>query len=145
MAELDPLIRLRRYAIDEKQKFLAALYREAENLISKKQLLVDQLEREKELARNDTAPDAVIMFGLYADNVRKKISKFDENIKKMENRIEGAQEDMRIAFAELKKIQIIKRQREEREQKKQDYKEAQALDDIAIEGFRRKENPLDEQ
>lgn len=83
------------------------------------------------------------MFGLYADNVRKKIAKFDENIKKMENRIEGAQEDMRIAFAELKKIQIIKRQREEREQKKQDDKEAQALDDIAIEGFRRKENPLD--
>lgn len=143
MADLDPLIRLRRYAIDEKQKFLAALYREAENLISKKQMLVDQLEQEKELARGDTAPDAVIMFGLYADNVRKKIAKFDENIKKMEHRIEGAQEDMRVAFAELKKIQIIKRQREEHEQKKQDDKESQALDDIAIEGFRRKENPLD--
>ena len=143
MADLDPLIRLRRYTIDEKQKFLAALYREAENLMNKKQILVDQLEREKELAREDTAPDAVIMFGLYADNVRKKIAKFDENIRKMESRIEGAQEDMRVAFAELKKVQIIKRQREEREQKKQDQKESQALDDIAIEGFRRKENPLD--
>lgn len=143
MADLDPLIRLRRYTIDEKQKFLSALYREAENLISKRQVLIDQLEAEKELARGDTAPDAVILFGLYADNVRKKISQFNENIKKMENRIEGAQEDMRIAFAELKKVQIIKRKREEREQQKQDDKESQALDDIAIEGFRRKENPLD--
>ena len=143
MADLDPLIRLRRYTIDEKQKFLSALYREAENLISKRQVLIDQLEAERELARGDTAPDAVILFGLYADNVRKKISQFNENIKKMENRIEGAQEDMRVAFAELKKVQIIKRKREEREQQKQDNKESQALDDIAIEGFRRKENPLD--
>lgn len=143
MANLDPLIRLRRYTVDEKQKFLTALYREAENLISKRQALIDQLDHERELARGDTAPDAIINFGLYADNVRKKISKFNENIQKMENRIEGAQEDMRAAFAELKKVEIIKREREDREQKKQDDKEAQALDDIAIEGFRRKENPLE--
>ncbi len=143
MADLDPLIRLRRYTIDEKQKFLSALYREAENLISKRQVLIDQLESERELARGDTAPDAVILFGLYADNVRKKISQFNENIKKMEHRIEGAQEDMRVAFAELKKVQIIKRKRDEREQQKQDDKESQELDDIAIEGFRRKEDAQD--
>lgn len=139
MADLDPLIRLRRYTVDEKQKFLSALYREAENLINKRNELAAQLEREKELAKAEGSPDSISFFGRYAENVRKKLGKFDEHIKKMENRIEGAQEDMRAAFAELKKVEIIKRKRQEREQEKQDHKESQALDEIAIEGFRRRE------
>lgn len=139
MADLDPLIRLRRYTVDEKQKFLSALYREAENLINKRNELAAQLEREKELAKAEGSPDSISFFGRYAENVRKKLGKFDELIKKMENRIEGAQEDMRAAFAELKKVEIIKRKRQEREQEKQDHKESQALDEIAIEGFRRRE------
>ncbi len=139
MADLDPLIRLRRYTVDEKQKFLSALYREAENLINKRNELAAQLEREKELAKAEGSPDSISFFGRYAENVRKKLGKFDEHIKKMENRIEGAQEDMRAAFAELKKVEIIKRKRQEREQEKQDHKESQALDEVAIEGFRRRE------
>lgn len=139
MTNLDPLIRLRRYTVDEKQKFLSALYREAENLMQKRKALADQLDHERELARADESPDAILLFGRYAENVRKKLVKFDESIKRMESRIEGAQEDMRAAFAELKKVQIIKRQREDREKAEQDAKESRALDDIAIEGFRRKE------
>jgi flagellar FliJ protein len=139
MADLDPLIRLRRYTVDEKQKFLSALYREAENLINKRKALADQLEHEKELAKAEGSPDSISFFGRYAENVRKKLGKFDEHIKKMENRIEGAQEDMRAAFAELKKVEIIKQKRIEREQQAQDHKESRELDEIAIDGFRRKE------
>ena len=140
MADLDPLIRLRRYTVDEKQKFLSALYREAENLIAKRKALSDQLDHERELARAEGSPDSISFFGRYAENVRKKLGKFDENIRKMEDRIQGAQEDMRAAFAELKKIEIIKRKRQDREQRERDNKEAKELDAVAIEGFRRRED-----
>lgn len=138
MSDLDPLIRLRRHTVDEKQKFLSALYREAENLIQKRNALQNQLDTERELARADDAPDSILLFGRYAENVRKKLEKFDEGIARMESRIEGAREDMRAAFAELKKVEIIKEQREVREKKEQDDKESRTLDEIAIDGFRRK-------
>ncbi len=140
MADLNPLIRLRRYTVDEKQKFLSALYREAENLIQKRKILQDQLDHERELARADESPDAILLFGRYAENVRKKLERFDLGIQKMESRIAGAQEDMRAAFAELKKVEIIKDQRDAREKKSQDEKESRALDDIAIDGFRRRQD-----
>ena len=138
MTELDPLIRLRRHTVEEKQKFLSALYREAELLEAKKRSLEDQLDNEKKIALAQGTPDASADYGRYAENVRKKIGKFAEALKKMENRINGAQEDVRAAFAEMKKIEIIQRNRQDAERKDVAEKESDMLDEIAIDGFRRK-------
>lgn len=140
MADLNGLIRLRRYTVEEKQKLLSALYREAEALIAKRRMLEDQLEHERIVAMNEGTPDASADYGRYAENVRKKIAKFNEGIKKIELKIDVAQEDVRAAFADMKKVQIVQRTRDEEAQKEQDTKEASALDDIALEGFRRKED-----
>ena len=86
MTDLDPLIRLRRHTVEEKQKFLSALYREAELLEAKKRSLEDQLDNEKKIALAQGTPDASADYGRYAENVRKKIGKFAEALKKMENR-----------------------------------------------------------
>lgn len=139
MADLDPLIRLRRHTVEEKQKILAALLREAENLAEKKIALEDQVQREKELAIAQNSPEASADFGRYAENARKKIARFQEAIRKVETRIDAAQEEVRMAFAELKKVQIVQRTRREEERREDARKEANALDDIAIEGFRRKD------
>lgn len=140
MAGLHGLIRLRRYTVEEKQKLLSALYREAEALVAQRQVLIDQLEHERIVAMEEATPDASADYGRYAENVRKKIEKFGEGIRKIEVKIEVAQEDVRAAFAEMKKVQIVQRTREEEEQKEQDAKDAAVLDEIAIEGFRRKED-----
>jgi flagellar FliJ protein len=139
MADLYGLIRLRRYTVEEKQKLLSALYREAEALIAKRRMLENQLEHERIVAMNEGTPDASADYGRYAENVRKKISKFNEGIKKIELKIDVAQEDVRAAFAEMKKVQIVQRTRDDEEQKEQDAKDASVLDDIALEGFRRKD------
>ncbi|MDB5492552.1 MAG: hypothetical protein JWO78_2401 [Micavibrio sp.] len=140
MANLHGLIRLRRYTVEEKQKLLSSLYREVEALINQRKVLEDQMERERIIAMNEGTPDASADYGRYAENVRKKIGKFNEGIRKIELKIDVAQEEVRAAFAEMKKVQIVQRTREEEEQKAQDAKESATLDEIAIDGFRRQDD-----
>ena len=56
---------------------------------------------------------------------------------KMDTRIAAAQEDMRAAFAEMKKVEITQRVRDEKDAAAQKRKEESELDEIALEGYRR--------
>lgn len=138
MADLEPLIRLRKHAVDEKQRAVAQLYREAENLEKQKKVVEDQMAHEKKLAEEMNRPEAIAFYTRYAEGARKKIAALQMSIKKMEGRIEAAQEDMRVAFAEMKKIQITQTRREKREAKAVQKKEDAQMDDIAIEQYRRR-------
>lgn len=138
MADLEPLIRLRKHAVDEKQRAVAQLYREAENLEKQKKVVEDQMAHEKKLAEEMNRPEAIAFYTRYAEGARKKIAALQMSIKKMEGRIEAAQEDMRVAFAEMKKIQITQSRREKREAKAVQKKEDAQMDDIAIEQYRRR-------
>ncbi len=137
MADLEPLIRLRKHAVDEKQRAVAQLYREAETLEKQKKVVQDQMAHEKRLAEEMNRPEAIAFYTRYAEGARKKIAALQMSIKKMEGRIEAAQEDMRVAFAEMKKIQITQARREKREAKAVQKKEDAQMDEIAIEQYRR--------
>ncbi len=137
MADLQALIRLRKHAVDEKQRAVAQLYREAETLEKQKKVVEDQMAHEKRLAEEMNRPEAISFYTRYAEGARKKIAALQMSIKKMEGRIEAAQEDMRVAFAEMKKIQITQTRREKREAKAVQKKEDAQMDDIAIEQYRR--------
>lgn len=136
MAELDPLIRVRKHTIDQKQKFLAELYRQSEELKQKKTDLENQMIKEKQ------AVDLIgfEMFGyfeLFVKAAKEKIAENEDAQKKLEIRIQAAQDDMRDAFAELKKIEMIAEQRKEEEKKEILKKESALMDEIGIESFRR--------
>ncbi len=47
MADLAPLIRYQKYQLDEKQRFIARLYAEAEKVFSHKARLLDELKNER--------------------------------------------------------------------------------------------------
>lgn len=136
MADLLSLIRVRKHTVEEKQKILSALYREVENLQNRREAMEAQLAQERELAMNNNSIGT--FYGLYAENMRRKIDRMNEAIRKVNARIETAQEDVRAAFAEQKKVEIIQRNREEEDEKERADKESRLLDDIAIEEFRRK-------
>lgn len=138
MADLDPLIRLRKHAVEEKQRVVAQLYREVENLERQKKIVQDQMAHEKKLAEEMQRPEAITYYGRYAEGARKKIAAFQAAIKKIESRIEAAQEEMRTAFADMKKIQITQSNREKREGKARQKKEEAQLDEIALDQYRRK-------
>ena len=138
MADLDPLIRYRKHGVDEKQRVLAELYRQSEELAQNRKAIEDEIAAETALAEGMATAESSAYLGRYLEGARKKIAAIDANIRKLETKIAIAQEDMRNAFAEMKKIEITQRNREEREQAEADRKEAQELDEIAIEGYRRR-------
>lgn len=138
MAELDSLIRVRRHTVEQKQRFLSELYRQAEALEQQRLSLELQLAAEQEGVR---AMDVAMLnfFGSYSKAVKSRVEDIIKAREKLEMRIKFAQEDMRLAFAEMKKIEIIQRRRQEEEEAARNRKDAQVLDDIGIEGFRRQE------
>lgn len=138
MADLDALIRLRKHTVEEKQRVVAQLYREVEVLEKQKKAVQDQMAYEKKLAEEMDRPEAITYYGRYADGARKRIEMIKASIKKLETRIDSAQEEMRAAFAEMKKVQITQDRREKREEKAQKKKEDDQLSEVAIDQFRRK-------
>lgn len=136
MADLKGLIKVRKHVVEQKQKFLAELYRQAEELTGQKKNLLDQLEIEQEKIQ-EMGVAMLSYFGPYTQAVQDRVEEIDESVAKLESRIQVAREDMREAFAELKKIEITQERREDEEQKAIDKKESLDLDEIALEGFRR--------
>ncbi len=139
MADLDALIRVRRHTAQQKQKVLADLYRQAEAFAMRKKALEDQLAREREALNAVEMIEAQVSFGLYAEGVKKKIAAIEVEVKRLEVRIAMAQDDVRAAFAELKKIEIIHARRREEEKQARNKKESQTFDEVAIDRFRRDE------
>ncbi len=137
MADLNPLIRLRRHAVDEKQKALSELYRQVEAFEARKRHLLEQLETERQILATATQVEMIAYFGRFSDAVAKDVERLNGQIARLEGRIRVAQDDIRNAFADLKRVEIVQRNREAEEDKKAEAKETNELDAIGIEGFRR--------
>jgi len=142
MADLDPLIRVQKHALDQKQKFLAELYRQAEEFENQKTTMLDTLQEEREKI-NDMGVEMLAYFGPYADSVKARVKEIDAALETLNTRIELAREDIRTAFSELKKIEITQENREKQERKEIDKKQSNELDEIGIEAFRRQQNEDD--
>lgn len=139
MANLLSLIKLRKHTVDEKQKVLAELYREAEEKEAQKTLLLERLRKERN-ALDETAPlEMFAYFGRFSQNIQRLVEKINAERARLEMRINIAQEDVRNAFADMKRIEIVNAEREKAEKKRQADKESAEMDEIGIEGFRRRD------
>ncbi len=137
-AKLDSLIRVRKHTVEQQQKALAELYRKAEELKEKRDTLETELVIESEKSRK-LQPDMLEYFSAYVKQTRKTIDTIDRNRERLENQIKLAQEQLREAFAEQKKIEIINKRRKDAERAKEEKKDSKELDEIGIDGFRRKQ------
>lgn len=139
MANLSSLIKLRRHNVEEKQKNLAMLYREAEVIENSRNVLVERLRAERAVLDRTATIEMLAYFGRFSQNINRMIERLNLEKVKLETRINVAQDDVREAFANLKRIEIVQRERDAAEKKEQADKESRELDEIGIEGFRRKE------
>lgn len=137
MADLSALIRVRKHTVEQKQKFLSELYRQVEELEAQRQNLLDTLAEERKKV-DEMGVEALGYFGRYSETVKHRVEEIKEKTRKLENRIEVAREDMRQAFAELKKVEITQDRRKEEAKKARIKKEDAEMDDIAIERHIRK-------
>ncbi len=134
MANLKPLIRVRKHAIEQKQKYLAGLYREAEEHERQKQKLIDEFAHEQKTIQ-EMGADMLSFFGAYSKAVEKKREQLDSAIAKLETRITIAQDDMRQAYADLRRIEIVQEKRDRDAAQLMAKKESQELDEIGITRF----------
>lgn len=140
MANLKSLIKLRRHNVDEKQKLLAGLYREVEEIERGKNMLIERLRTEREVLDQAGTLEMYAYFGRFSQNIQRMLERLNAEKKKIEMRIVIAQDDVREAFANMKRIEIVQREREKEERKEQSDKETREMDDIGLDGFRRKED-----
>lgn len=139
MANLLSLIKLRKHAVDEKQKVLAQLYRDIETIEQSKTTLIERLRRERAVLDQSGMLEMYAYFGRFSQNIGRMLERLNAEKSKLEVRIQIAQDDVREAFAGVKRIEIVQSARERAERKAVDDKETREMDDIGIDGFRRKE------
>ncbi len=139
MANLLSLIKLRKHNVDEKQKVLAQLYREVETIERSKNTLIERLRNERSVLDKHGTIEMYAYFGRFSQNIHRMIERLNLERQKLETRISIAQDDVREAFANMKRIQIVQREREKAERKKADAKEVREFDEIGIDAFRRNE------
>ena len=139
MADLDSLIRLRRHTVEEKQKVLAEILRHLEGLDAQKKELLDRLEKERQALEENLNLETREYYGRFEGVIRGNIEKLDAESVALEGKLQEAQENVRAAFADMKRVEIVHERRQKEEQKEIDDKESRELDAIGIEGFRRKE------
>jgi len=139
MANLKSLIKLRRHNVEEKQKLLAQLYREVEMIEASKNSLIERLRVEREVLDSTGTLEMYAYFGRFSQNIQRMIERLNAEKAKLETRIVVAQDDVREAFAGMKRIEIVQRERDATEKKEAADKESRELDEIGIEAFRRKE------
>ena len=141
-ADLYPLIRVQKHALEQKQKFLSELYRQAEEFESQKTNMLETLEKER-VNLKDMGVEMLAYFGPYEKGVKARVKEIDEALVTLNARIEKAREEIRDAFAELKKVEMTQEERELAEQKAVDKKQSDELDEIGLEVFRRKQESAD--
>lgn len=140
--KLDPLIRVRRHVVEQKQKFLAELYRQAEELETQKATMLRQHQEEQEKIKTMDV-DMLSYFGPYSEAVKERVAEIDGAIGTLEARIDIAREDMRESFSELKKIEITQENRQKEIADELRKKEDQVLDEVALDNYRRKQSEIE--
>lgn len=138
MSELEPLIRVRQYDVEQRQKFLADLYRQEEMLRAQKQQMLDDLAAE-EAGLEGLGVEMLTYFATYRQAVQERIEEINTAITTVVERIDIAREALRAAFAELKKIEITDEARKAEILAELEKKESQMFDDIALQTYRKQQ------
>lgn len=135
---LKPLIRLKSHQLEQKQRALAEIYREREMHQSQKDELLEKMEKERQ-ALDEMGDDvnAQFQFLSYSENVKQRIESIDAHMKALDERILMAQNLIRDAFADLKRIEIIQQRRDDDVQAAIKKKEDIELDEIGLQQHRK--------
>lgn len=130
------LIRLHEREVDEKRKQLAELDRLLDSLKAQVHSLEAELLMEQAKAGGN--PDALMTYEAYAKAVIERRKKLAATISDVELRVGQARDELADAFRELKKYEIAESNFQRRKAMEEARVERIVLDDVAIEGFRRK-------
>lgn len=130
MNALDTLIRLRQQALDRQRQVLGALQTRRADVERDRTALEASLAGEQALAASE--PSLMFGYGAYARGVIETRARLDHLAKELDEKIDAAIVDVRAAFAELRKFEIARERRLERERNERERAEQKATDDLTI-------------
>jgi flagellar export protein FliJ len=138
---LKGLVRLRKWDVDEKRRFLANLLDSEAQVISLLRALEEQGKQERRAASADPM-GAGITYGGYARWARGRREELESALKEIRQRIDAARDLLAEAFKELKTSEIAEENRSSRETVERQRRENTRQDDVGLEIFRRAEKKI---
>ena len=138
--DLRNLVRLHEWAVDEKRRKLGELLRLVRNLEDQVWRLEEEVVREQATA-GAMPEEAGFMYGNYANAVIERRQRLKDSIARMETEISVAQEELREAYRDLKKYEVAQETRERNEVEERERRDQQVLDEVGLQGQRRRIAP----
>lgn len=140
MRPFDTLIRLSERTLDEKRKHLAQLEAALSTARRTRAALDIELAAEQKAAA--ASVDAARTYGAYARQMIQRRHQADQLVAAVEAQVEAAREEVRTAFAELKRYQITHDARLAKLAQEQARKDQAVMDETAQNLARRKGDRL---
>lgn len=136
---LATLVRVNEWTVDEKRRALGALLRQLDELEASRRRIDEEVVSEQRAAA-ESPDEAGFLYGVYAEGVIHRREQFDAAIRDKEQEVGVAREALNEAYRELKKYEVIHKNRKQRDQDELDRKDQLMLDELGLETYRRKES-----
>jgi len=134
MKAIDTLIRLRQQALDQRRQALAALHARRAGVDDECAALESRLLAEQALAASE--PGLMFGYGGFARKVIEDRARLSQLAADLDAEIDTAIGEVRSAFAELRKFEIARDRRLQREHDERERAEQKATDDLTISRLR---------
>jgi flagellar export protein FliJ len=134
---LPSLIRLRRWRVDEQRRRLAELTRRADDLHGEAQRLEREIADEQARSRTDPL-EAGTAYAGYARAAIDRRARTAKAIEAAEADVAAARDDLGEAYRSLRTLEAAQADRERRRAMEEDRREQIILDDLGIQGHRRR-------
>jgi flagellar export protein FliJ len=133
---LKSLIRLNEWKIDECRRILGKKLREVAVVEDCIMVLEKELINEQDAALK--APqEAGLHYGAYADGVIIRRAVLQAELKQKESEVVTAQDALNKSYLELKKFEILHKDRQRREKKERDKKEQHMMDELGLQSSKK--------
>jgi flagellar FliJ protein len=136
MSALDQLIRLHRWRLDELRRHLTDVEALAAKLEEQRRRLDTDDKREQSLA--GASAEAAFAYPAYARQLIERRRKLAQSQSEAAEQIAKAQAALAEAFQELKRYETAAANRVRQQQRREQSRQQQALDEIGIDRFRRR-------
>jgi len=136
VSALESLIRLHRWQLDERRRELATLEDLARKLAEERVRLEAEDAREQRAAL--ASPEAARGYAGYAKRLIDRRRKLAQSTAELAQQIAQARDALTDAFQEVKRYEIAEASRQHREEQHEQKRRQAVLDDLGVEGFRRR-------
>ena len=135
MRPFDTLIRLSEQTLDDKRRALGILQEQLDRAEMHRRALDEELAAEQAVAREN--PNGSMTIGAYAQHMITRREQADNAIAEARRLVDAQREEVRLAFAELKRYEITHDARKAKLATEEARKEQNALDEAAAATRRR--------